>query len=219
MYVLQIDHNADVANAYCQAFREKLVFRNFNATFAPHQLTKAVNNNAACVYVDNIIARSAFTYISAAGHGEYDQLLGEDGVPIWESHPITGATPSMQFLSGKIIHLLSCDTGSYLGHMMVDSGVTCFWGYNTIFLWPRSPRSQIDRIEDDQISEPFFEMDAIIDRGILQGDSSQTIYKNICTYVRNTVVKIPSRHRLMFLDNFMILACPALHWGNPLITV
>jgi hypothetical protein len=208
-YVLQIDHKADIPNAYSQAFRNKLVFDNFNGKF-PHTLIKAIDTNAEKNYVESILQGSSVNYISASGHGEYDQLIGEDGLPVWEADPVS--QPHLQPLAGTIVHLLSCGTGSYLGHVMIKFGVTSFWGYTSIFSFPR--RAEFGSPENDFVAEPFFEMDAIIDRGILKGDSAQVIYGDVSTYVAQTLPSLSHDDRVIFLDNYMIIVCPVHDWGD-----
>lgn len=217
-YVLQIDHRNDLPTEYCQAFREKLVFRDFPTRFPTHSLVKAVNADAESGYINYLLTNTIVDYISVAGHGEYYTLSGEDGVPIWDCHPTVISSSPLTSLRGKIVHMLSCNSGSYLGHKMVELlGVECFWGYTSEFSWPYSGGRPI---EDDIVAELFFEMDAIIDRGILSGDLPQKIYQDISKYVCNTVMKLGSDlHRGMFLDNFMIIVCPALSWGNPMVTL
>ena len=207
--VLQIDHKSDIANAYCQAFREKLVFRNF--TF-PHALIKATDHAAERQNVEAILKGATVDYISASGHGEFGQLFGEDGVPIWEADPI--AQPALQPLAGKIVHLLSCGTGSYLGPTMIDFGAACFWGYAAEFSFSRE---EFGPPENDAIAELFFEMDAIIDRGILNGNPAQVIYNDVSIYMINTAAKLVDPiDRSIFLDNYMVIVCPVVSSGDPL---
>lgn len=111
--VLRIDHKGDLTNHYVQVFRSKFVFNNFHANYSIHSQRDAIDADANGQYVATLLTNNHFDYISGAGHGDYELFMGGDGIPIWS------AGQNLNFLRGKIIHLLSCQTGAVLGRAMI----------------------------------------------------------------------------------------------------
>ena len=208
-YVLRIDHRADIGNQYAQAFRSKLVFANFSTNFPSHTVLDSVDRNAERNSIETILRRYNVSLITASGHGEYGRVLGMNGRAIWEASPLSPI--NLNELSGKLVHLLCCDSGTYLAHMMVFAGVEGFWGYAGIFAFSRSLFAHPDQDSD---AEKFFEMDAIIDRGILSGKAARDIYADVSRYVLNTAPTLSNLDRGLFLGNFMLITCPVLTYGN-----
>jgi hypothetical protein len=120
--VLRIDHDGDLPNRYVQTVRNKLVFDNFQTTYPTHSHCDAVDGNANDNFVANILARNSIDFVSGAGHGEYESFIGKDGNAIWS------VGQNFNFLSGKIVHLLSCRTGAILGRTIVQAGASVFLG-------------------------------------------------------------------------------------------
>jgi hypothetical protein len=206
--VLRIDHAGDLINAYAQAFREKLIFRNFQHDYPQHLVRSAINTDANQVNVQAILINNNIDYISGAGHGTHGEFIGENNLPIWD------ISTSLNLLGGKIVHLLACKSGGSLGPDMTDGGVTAFWGYTAEFVFgvkDSSPPS----LEDDDVAQVFFEMDCTIDKGILTGRTSAEVYDSISDFVAHHWPKLSFANQGLLLSNFIYLACPAPKWGDP----
>jgi len=98
---------------------------------------------------------------------------------------------------------------------MVESGAVAFWGYTTNFVFFHRNPEPADLATDD-LAEIFFRMDAIIDRGVLSGASSDEIHESITDYVAAVLPQLTdSMHRAQLLDNYVHLVCPSTTWGDP----
>jgi len=120
--VLRIDHDGDLTNRYVQVFREKHIFRNFARDHSSHSLHTAINADANEGFVTALLTQHQVDFVSGAGHGAYESFTGQGGKSIWT------AGQNLNLLSGKFIHLLSCQTGAVLGRTAVREGAKAFWG-------------------------------------------------------------------------------------------
>ena len=204
--VLRIDHSVDIVNRYAQIFRVKLLFQDFQNTYAQHITYETINADANQNQVDNTLTNNMVQYISGSGHDKYEMFLGSDGNPIWHEGQ------DFDLLKGKVIHLLSCQTGAVLGRAMVVHGATAFWGYNVSFAFVH--QAPPTTLENDKLAEAFLRMDIIIDRGILAGKNGEEIYRSITQYVANIAPRLRAIHRGLLLSNYIHLACPVITWGD-----
>lgn len=120
--ILAIDPAWDLVTRYLQAFRNKFIYRDFNNTWPNHNLHLLQGNQAVQPGVDNFLNFNSIEYITASGHGLYDNFTGHSNSTIWSA-----SQPLCSKLSGTIIHLVSCQTGGILGRTMVKRGVRAFW--------------------------------------------------------------------------------------------
>jgi hypothetical protein len=204
--VLRIDHCSDLVNQYAQVFRTKHIFQDFQKQYVQHVAYNSIDIEANQSEVERKLLNNSIQYISGSGHGRYELFLGNDGNPIWQDGQ------DFTVLKGKIIHLLSCQTGAVLGRSMVSHGAQAFWGYNVsfVFVHTDSPAS----LENDSLAEAFLRMDIIIDKGILAGKLGHEIYRSITQYVANVAPQLNAIHRGLLLSNYIHLACPAITWGD-----
>jgi hypothetical protein len=206
--ILRIDHNDDMVNSYAQAFRQKLIFDDFASNYPHHGLFVASNDHATKNYVDTLLNANSISYITGSGHGQYEAFFGKDGIPIWHSEQ------SLDSLKGKIIHLLSCDTGAVLGRAIIETGGNAFWGYTVNFEIVHEEAPPF--LFDDKAAAIFFQFDAIIDRGILAGRSSDDIYASLEKYMGTVLPQLSKAPLIqsLLIANFVHLACPVINWGD-----
>jgi hypothetical protein len=69
----------------------------------------------------------------AGGHGSDGDILGQDDI-----NPILDAD-NLPDMSGKIIWLVSCDTGKDLGPALISAGAKAFVGFQQDLVWIASP--------------------------------------------------------------------------------
>jgi hypothetical protein len=72
----------------------------------------------------------ASDFILGTGHGESNTYSGQNESPIWK---VGEYKPSE--VNGKVIKLVSCQTGKQLGPDLVDKGARCFMGYDDDLVW------------------------------------------------------------------------------------
>jgi len=203
---MRVDHDGDLTNQYVQAFRNKHVFDNFGSQYPQHLIEVAVNADAVSQSVNAMLQQNSIDYVSAAGHGTYDTFIGRDGSPIWDY------SQNLGLFSGKIVHLLACQTGALLGREIIQQGAKAFWGYTVNFVFKHS--AQPTSLDKDNVAEVFIKMDIIIDRGVLAGKNAADIYDSIERYMAKVLLSLPALDRGLLLSNFVHLACPAIDWGD-----
>jgi hypothetical protein len=207
--VLRIEQNHDWVTKYCQAFRNEVVFIDFDHGL--HTLSNLLNDDAVSSEVASVIATSSIDFVTAVGHGKPSSILGQDQMPLWD------AGDDLSPLRGLVVHLLSCQSGAILGRKMIESGVVAFWGYATEFIFP-SPEDDDLSLSIDNSAALFLYMDALVDRGILQGLTGDQIFKEVGKYATSAVAEITdSVVRGLFIDNCRTLVCPSMSWGDPSI--
>ena len=176
--VVAIEQDYDIVVRYGQAFRLALVYSHHSLQGNPpkHRLIRCFNNNAMPQFIYPAVQQVGVRFITGMGHGSYDRFTGQHGVTIWQASAIP---PS--HVTDKLVHLCSCETGAMLGLEMVKQGATVFWGYTVSFVFYHSDPPPIS-LESDPVARIFFQMDAIVDRGILAGRDATTIYDRIVAY-------------------------------------
>ncbi len=210
--VVAIEQSTDEATRYIQAYRNHFVYLHPTFTEDPckHVLIRCFDTRAVPNIIYNEVQRANVRFITGTGHGSYDLFTGEGGVVVWDALKMAD-----NHVRGKIIHLLSCQTGAILGLNCVQKGALAFWGYSVNF---SVPLSRQDTVASGSVGNAFLRMDAIIDRGILDGHNAQEIYDSVVRYFSHVYGQLVSQRSpwaALFLDNFVHLVCPALTWGDP----
>jgi hypothetical protein len=72
----------------------------------------------------------ASDFILATGHGEPDEYTAQNEAVIWK----VGSYDKRE-TEGKVIKLVSCQTGKELGPNLVANGARCFMGYSDDLIW------------------------------------------------------------------------------------
>jgi hypothetical protein len=210
--ILRIEADWDRVTEYCKAFRDELVFREFNAKWPQHQIFTLSRAEAIPEQVDFYMNNENIDYITGVGHGEYWYFRGYKNECIWS------VDSRISSYSGKFIHLLSCHVAGVLGLEMVRSGAIAFWGYNAVFgIVFTQPHPE--NLLDDEIAGIFLEMDCLIDIGILSGQTATEIYHNISQHVIGSLSKLDENSRPQLIDNYVNLMCPAKTWGDSTATL
>lgn len=205
--IIAVDRDDDLVTQYSQAFRESLVFSSFNATYPQHQLHRVSNGHATRASIDALVATRPIRLITGSGHGRADSFLGHQSQVIWS------AAQDLSYLTGTIVHLLSCQAGLWLGRAMVDSGVTAFWGYSADFnFFMTDPRPT--QLDTDDLALKFFEMDMIVLRGILDGRAAEDIVVELAAYYLATHSKLTPAQASELMSNYYHLVGPMVTWGD-----
>ena len=204
--ILLIDAAWDTTTQYLHAFRRHLLRADLNK----YIVNEVVGPNAVQPNVDQLLqTQGGIRFISGAGHGLYHAFMGYQDSILWESEQDLG------HLKGKIVHLLSCQTGATLGKSMARQGVRAFWGYTEKFVFLRKSMPPADMFTDTS-AKPAIEMDVLIDIGILRRASAATIYQNVQDHVDAVTVGLApsSMLRAVIRGNFRHLVCPHPLWGD-----
>jgi hypothetical protein len=209
--VVAIEQDYDEATACAQRVREDLVYSHeaFRHPGGRHTLVRCFNDRATLSEVAAALTDPAVGFVTGVGHGSYTRFTGQHGVVLLDALHLP-----VQYVRGKIIHLLSCQTGGILGLMCVQNGALAFWGYSVDFVFPVG--------SDDAATRAFLQMDALIDRGILGGRSADEIYDAVTRHFWDVYAQLVDRGSpwaAELLDDYVHLVCPALSWGSPTATL
>ena len=160
LVALAIDSNYEpVTEAACD-FRNEHVYPALTAR--GFVLEKLQGPLARRFYVAPAAARPEIDYITGVGHGVYDTFTGHHGDVIFRAGAFQAAE-----VSGKIVHLLSCQTARELGPSFIRNGCAAFFGYdeNFTFLF--------------DFAERFFACDAEIDLAFAEGLTAKKVYARV----------------------------------------
>lgn len=202
--VLRVDADDGNVTPFATAFRDRMVFGELGPLL---DLVDRTGADAVRSAVTAAHANPGIGYVTCAGHGSYGAFYGTDGAAVWDHES------DLSLFAGQIVHLLACECGASLGLRMVGAGALAFWGYTVEFLWLYQRDRPAD-LADDDVAADFFQMDVIIDRGILAGKSAQDIYDSIERYVAKVIPTLPRAGRALLLSNFVHLAWPGVSWGD-----
>lgn len=210
--ILFLDANWDEITKYCCAFRTAIVVTPLGE-HNTHAYTHLTGPQMVQPDVDSIVKSHNYSFISGAGHGLYSIFKGHDGREIWR------ANGDLSHLRGRIVHLLSCQTGASLGRAMITQGAKAFWGYTERFLFLHKKNPPADR-ETDSIAEDALRMDCLIDTEILDGRPAHVVYETVTNYVAELCERgLPKYRRDVVLSNYRHLVCPMTVWGDPSATI
>ena len=205
--ILAIDQDYDLVTEYSQAFRESLVFSLLPQQFPHHRLYLARNDHATRAYIDSVLTSKSISFITGAGHGLRHTFTGHNGQVVWD------ASEDLSYLAGKIVHLLSCQTGSSLGQKMVADGVVAFWGYaiDFQFLFTHPQPSPLDTDDEARV---FFQMDLVVLKGILKRLTAQEIRDSVQVYYTKMYPQLRPGQKALLLSNLTNLIGPSVGFGD-----
>ena len=156
-------------------------------------------------YVAPKAKQAGVVYLTGVGHGAYDSYTGHIYDPIFTVG---------QYLSsesqGKIVHLLSCQTGRDLGPDFVQNGCKAYFGYDENFTF----------FTDTQ--DIFFECDSEIDLAFADGLTAEQVYTRVVEKFQHHIDAMYAAGKIyvaeMLAYNRDHLRCPSSggsDWGNP----
>jgi len=150
-------------------------------------LTALVNSQADATPVAIAATKPGVTYITGAGHGDYDTFNGYFNHPVFS---VADLDPAI--VAQKLVHLLSCETATGLGPDMVATGCRAFFGYLVPFTY------------DPRYSDLFFACDAQIDIGLAAGHAAGQVGADVKKFFEQTIDANPgaASYLQMNLDNF-----------------
>ena len=209
--VVAIEQDYDEVTARAQSVREDLVYshESLRQPGGRHTLVRCFNNQAIPNEVAAALRDSAVGFITGVGHGSYTRFTGQHGVVLLDALHLP-----VDHVLGRIIHLLSCQTGGILGLMCVQNGAIAFWGYSVDFAFPVG--------SDEALTRAFLQMDALIDRGVLAGRRPDEIYNAVTRHFWDVYAQLVDRGSpwaAELLDDYVHLVCPVLSWGSPTATL
>ena len=159
MQCLAIDSNHEPVTKAVFDYREAVVYPYLIAQGMV--ITKLQGSLARRYYVAEEASQDGLQYITGVGHGFPDTYTGDYGDPVFHVGHYEAAE-----VEGKIVHLLSCQTGLQLGPDFVKHGCRAFFGYDVDFSFPTNEKQKW-----------FFECDSEIDRGFADGLTAQQVYE------------------------------------------
>lgn len=149
--VLCIDTDADAETEPLFEYRKAKLYPGLAASLT---LLSAHGSDATRTKVAPLARDPRVRLITGSGHGTAGEFKDGHNRPIFGAGALDPAE-----VSGKIVHLLACQTGLQLGPDLVANGCQAFFGYDVDFVF--SPFRNL--------AELFFEADAEIDRALAQG--------------------------------------------------
>lgn len=169
--ILEIEPDYEQVTEICSNFRiRKYVTIIFDRYLKIIKLfsTDATKNN-----FKTEAKKSSILYISGLGHGSEKQYTGHNGEVLLDSDNLDS-----DLVSGKIIHLLSCQVGENLGGEVVKKGALAFFGYRKNFTFMLTTNFNGDII-DDPVIDPFMRADAEIDHAVLEGLTATEVHSRV----------------------------------------
>jgi len=125
-------------------------------------------------YVSENLLDVNMSFFSASGHGNEEEMIGQDYSPILE----IGQYQAHE-VSGKIIHFLACSTAFTLGRDLVNKGCKAFFGYDAKFLYV------------NKYLREFMAPDMAIDLAIAQGKTAADVHE-IATKIYKELINDPT---------------------------
>lgn len=211
--VVAIDANDDIETKYAEAFRRKYLYNHPKITTdRTHTLISCSGANANLKSVSPVLMSPlGVGFISGNGHGNPTDYCGQGKLPIWNALSVLAP-----HVSGKIVHLLSCEAGIALGPAMINAGARAFWGYQADYIFHFDSRYP-GPIVDDPVAKAFLYIDTLIDSGILAGKDTGAINSTITCFfplllsaINSANLKNPQFVSANFSHNLCYLVGPFL---------
>jgi hypothetical protein len=167
--MVAIDFDSDDTLHVACTYRENQVYPGLVGQSAISGNVLLTGANATQTSVENALLDSGVVYITGVAHGASDSFPGDsDDQPVFAT-TINGYDPKV--IQGRIVHLLSCNTGDLLGRALADphgGGASAFFGYSGPFTWPTNV--------DQRYADIFFDCDAQIDIALAAGKTAGEAY-------------------------------------------
>jgi hypothetical protein len=199
--VVEIEANFEVVTQTAYKFRQKNVYPYIAARGL--QVNPFVGPMARRVYISPAVIQHGVVYITGVGHGSYDTFTGAQYDPIFHVGNYSPAEAS-----GKIVHLLSCETAMTLGPDFVKNGCLAFLGYDENFTY------------DPKKADIFFACDAEIDFALADGATADQAYTRAVTAFDNQAAnartggKIYTANLLEYNRDHLRAPASGAQWGN-----
>ena len=168
-------------------------------------MTKLQGSLARRYYVADEAAKEGLQYITGVGHGFPDTYTGDYLEPVFQVGHYEAAE-----VEGKIVHLLSCQSGLQLGPDFVIHGCRAFFGYDVNFSFPTKEKQEV-----------FFECDSEIDKGFADGLTAQQVYERTIALYNERIEALDAEDDLdnaaLLETNRDHLRCPSSggkKWGD-----
>jgi hypothetical protein len=167
--MVAIDFKSDAVQTVACNWREKHVYGQLlqspgSVLAGPANVLKDGQANRAAL--SNALAQDGVVFLTGVAHGVGDSFPADPTQTVLST---TNFNPPQ--IAGKIVHLVSCYTGSTLGNALAGpggGGALAFFGYTDLFQWPVGvPSAVIDL---------FFSCDAAIDFALAEGKSAGEAY-------------------------------------------
>lgn len=203
--VLGIDANFEPATLAAYQYREKHVYPYLAAK--GYSVDKCQGPMARRIYVAAKAQQPGVVHLTGVGHGSYTIYMGHYYDPIFE----VGNYSSSE-ATGKIVHLLSCETARDLGPDFVKNGCAAYFGYDEDFVFTTA----------DQ--DVFFECDSEIDRAFADGLTAAQVYDRVKTLFLQRAAGLRAQGKqtaaATLESDLDILRCPSSPpapnaWGDP----
>jgi hypothetical protein len=167
--MVAIDFNSDDTLEEACNYRESHVFPDLVGKGAISGNVVLKDADARQDSVEKHLRDPEVVYITGVAHGASDSFPGNsDDLPVFAT-TTNGYDPKV--IKGRIVHLLSCNTGDLLGRALADprgGGASAFFGYNDMFTWPTNV--------DKKYVDIFFNCDAQIDIALAAGKTAGEAY-------------------------------------------
>ena len=201
--VLAVDSNYEPVTLAGFQYREAHVYPYLQSK--GFTLRKLQGPLARRIYAAPEARRPEVDYITGVGHGAYNLYTGDHGDIVWQVgnyHPDEA--------SGKIVHLLSCQTGRVLGPDFVRNGCLAYFGYDENFTFYMADK------------DIFFECDSEIDRAFADGLTASDVYDRVRRLFNRRIADLRAAGKLYVAAALEFdrdhLRCPSsggANWGDP----
>jgi hypothetical protein len=186
--VTQIVH--DHRNQYVYPYLES---RGFRLVYRQEQAVLREN-------VESAARRDDIAYITGSAHGSDTACFGYDSLPIFE---VGNYQP--EEVDGKVVHLLSCETGTKLGPDFVKNGCRAYFGYRGNFTF---------RLESHLI-DIFLECDSEIDLAFADGLTAEEVHDRVVTLYEQRISELDEAGEIdaasMLKENLEYLCTPSVY--------
>lgn len=165
--MVAIDFSTDPTQSAACEWREKNVYPKLDQGGVLASNPKILSGNQANGdALAEALGEANVLYITGVAHGATDAFPEGPAAPV-----LSTTLYNPPNVAGKIIHLVSCNTGAFLGRTLADpggGGAAAFFGYTGNFTWP------VDVVSD--ITDIFFNCDAQIDFALAAGKTAGEAY-------------------------------------------
>jgi len=170
---IAIDPNYEDLTIAAFQYRRDNVYQYLNSDKL--SLNPLISSQADEAPVTAAALKGGVTYITGAGHGDYDTFNGYFNHPVFS---VADLNPAV--VAQKVVHLLSCETANGLGPDMIAAGCRAFFGYCVPFTY------------DPKYSALFFACDAQIDIGLAAGNAAGQVASDVKQFFQKTIANNPN---------------------------
>ena len=202
--IVCFDADHDVASKLVADWRHRKLYPTLKKNILELRGNMAIRH-----YLKEALNNKGVAYFSASGHGEPEGILGNDG-----DFALQAGNYNPEEVSGKIIHLLSCDTAQTLGSDCVANGYIAFFGYDFPFTF------------HGRYLDEFMAPDAEVDVAISNEESVEIAHNNAVKMFEHMEAKLlKAKADFSVIGDLMTNKahfCSAVkhpRWGDPSCTI